>query len=303
MVTPANRSADSLLLTLQRGLWLLEAVAEAGGEITVKALCHQLGLKLTTCYHFIRTLEAAGYLTRLKGGRLALGSRIAYLQSRLRALYAPDPTFVEIASRIHSATGETTYIVGWHGDDIVLQYFIEGSQSLHVRSLEIGYRGNAHARASGKAVLAFLPEPWVRAYFAARGLPKLTINTITDLEILIEHLREVAARGFAVDREEFAEGVCCISAPFFDERGFPVGAFTVSLPASRFKGRAKGLVELVVDGAVEASRYRGYAGRYPPPSPLFQVRRSRSGGEGQDSRPANVVGYGKVGNYRRRGKV
>jgi IclR family transcriptional regulator, acetate operon repressor len=154
------------LLTLQRGLRLLEAIAEGDCEATAKRLSHQLDLKRGTCYHLLRTLEEEGYVVRLSGGRFALGGRVAVLQDSLRETLAPPPQLMDILVRFHEQVGETVYIAGWYGEDIVLQRYIEGSHAVHVRGLEIGYCENAHARASGKAILAFLPVSRLRAFWS-----------------------------------------------------------------------------------------------------------------------------------------
>ncbi|MFF0449860.1 IclR family transcriptional regulator C-terminal domain-containing protein [Streptomyces sp. NPDC004609] len=50
------------------------------------------------------------------------------------------------------------------------------------------------------------------------------------------HLRR-RRQGYALDLEEFTDDVCCVSAPFFGSTGSPTGAFTVSVPTSRFQER------------------------------------------------------------------
>jgi IclR family acetate operon transcriptional repressor len=266
----ASKPNSGTLLTLQRGLRLLEAIAEDNGSATAKSLSYRLGLKKGTCYHLLRTLEEEGYIVRLAGGRFTLGGRIAVLQDSVRSALAPLPRFVDLLVKLHEQLEETVYISGWCEGDIVLQRYIEGSKSVHVGSLEIGYRENMHARASGKAILAFLPVGRLRAYFATRGLPPRTPSTITDLGSLVEHLETVARHGVAVDIEEFSQDVCCVAASFFDRKAFPLGSYAASVPAMRFEARRTELISAVRQAAVEASRYLGYSGSYPPNSPLTQ---------------------------------
>jgi IclR family transcriptional regulator, acetate operon repressor len=270
-VSPRASKPDSgTLLTLQRGLRLLEAIAEDNSNATAKSLSYRLGLKKGTCYHLLRTLEEEGYIVRLAGGRFTLGGRIAVLQDSVRAALAPLPQFVDLLMRLHERLEETVYISGWCEDDIVLQRYIEGSKAVHVGNLEIGYRENMHTRASGKAILAFLPVGRVRAYFATRGLPPRTPNTITDLGSLVEYLETVARSGVAIDIEEFSQDVCCVAATIFDRKAYPVGSYAASVPAMRFEARRTEVTSAVRHAAVEASRYLGYSRSYPPKSPLIR---------------------------------
>lgn len=264
-----DKGTTGVLLSLKRGLRILEAIAGSNGAATAKWLSKETHIKIGTCYHILRTLEDDGYVVRLPGSRYGLGSRIAFLHDSFRAHLAPPQELLDVLSKLNEETGETSYISGWYGDNIVLQRNIEGSYPVHVRSLEIGYAGFAHARASGKAILAFLPEDRVRSYLSIQRMPRRTASTITDADIFIDHLRETAAQGYAVDREEFADGVSCVSAPIFDRSEFPIGAYTLSLPSGRFAKRLPQLIESVKRAGISASVALGYMGPYPPAAPLL----------------------------------
>ena len=199
-----DKGTTGVLLSLKRGLRILEAIAGSNGAATAKWLSKETHIKIGTCYHILRTLEDDGYVVRLPGSRYGLGSRIAFLHDSFRAHLAPPQELLDVLSKLNEETSETSYISGWYGDNIVLQRNIEGSYPVHVRSLEIGYAGFAHARASGKAILAYLPEDRVRSYLSIQRMPRRTASTITDADVFINHLRDAAAMGYAVDREEFA---------------------------------------------------------------------------------------------------
>ena len=255
------------LLTLRRGLQMLEAIALSNGNATAKGLSRRLGLKKGTCYYLLRTLEEEGYVVRHTGGNVSLGGRIAILQDSLRADLEPLPQVMDMLVQLHERLGETVYASGWYEGDVVLQRYIQGSRAVQVRSLEVGYREYPHARASGKAIMAFLPRTELRSCVARRGLEPRTPNTITDMDALLNHLKGVARRGVAFDTEEHTEDVCGVAAPFFDRRAFPTGSYVVTVPATRFGSRRAELASEVREAAVETSRYLGYSGLYPPPIP------------------------------------
>ncbi|HWE63540.1 MAG TPA: IclR family transcriptional regulator, partial [Chloroflexota bacterium] len=257
---PVRRS----LSTLQRGLRVLEAVAAEHGQITAKQLSKRTGMRQGSCYHVLRTLQEEGYVVRLPGGHYDLNGRVAFLQDSLRSRLTPDLKVLSIMRELHEQVDETTCVCGWYRERIVVQWYLEPRRALHARSLEIGYDQNAHARASTKAMLAFLPESYVRAYFAGCTLPKLTASTITDIERLLCSLATAARRGCAIDREEMAKGVCCIGAPYFDERAFPVGAYGLSAPLDRFEENCDQLTSAVIAAAHATSQKFGYVGTYPP---------------------------------------
>jgi len=241
--------AQHTLHTLERGVRLLEAIAAGDGTATAKVLGRQLDLKIGTCYHLLRTLVGSGHVVRLPGGRYDIGPRSAALGRHLQRRAGPSPELAVILTRLHNRTHETSYLSGWYRGGLVLQHFLAGLHSLHVVNLDVGYTGHMHARASCKAVLAFLPREQVATMFEGVELAPVTARTITDFDELTRELARVRRQGYAVDDEEFDEGVACVSAPFFDADGAPVGAFTVSAPVTRFVVRQVGLTAGVREAA------------------------------------------------------
>ena len=96
-----------------------------------------------------------------------------------------------------------------------------------------GESNAAHATATGKAILAWLPPRELDRIIADKGLTAFTGNTIVDKDELREHLRLVRRNGFAIDREEFQLGVVCIGAAIRDHAGAVVGSIGVSAPLFR----------------------------------------------------------------------
>ena len=76
-----EKSATGVLLSLKRGLRILEAIATSNGASTAKSLRHETHIKIGTCYHILRTLEDEGFVMRLPGSRLGLGSSDGQLAS------------------------------------------------------------------------------------------------------------------------------------------------------------------------------------------------------------------------------
>lgn len=244
-----------ILTTLARGLRLLEAVTSSGGCVTAKSLSRSLGLKPSTCYHLLRTLRAEGYVVRTKDGFWDIGPRASSLASRIGKRSGPAPELSSILTRLHNRTNETVYIAGWFQNQIVLQQFFEGSQALRVHMLDVGYSQNMHARASCRAILAFLPPEQVEVMFSGVGLQPLTASTVRTFDDLLGRLAVVRRQGYAVEVEEFADGICCVSAAFFDCVDAPAGSFTVATPRRRYEARSGALVNAVRESAVMATAF------------------------------------------------
>jgi DNA-binding IclR family transcriptional regulator len=98
----------------------------------------------------------------------------------------------------------------------------------------IGMRAPAHSTAPGKVLLCHMDRETAHHLLKYHGMERLTKNTITTLVELEQQLEIISERGYAVDREETVEGICCISAPLRNQTGAVVAAISVSMMASRF---------------------------------------------------------------------
>ena len=86
----------------------------------------------------------------------------------------------------------------------------------------------SHATATGKAILAWLPEAEMARVISENGLVAYTDKTITSLSGFIEELRHVRRNGFSVDNEELQDGVVCCGAALRDEKGAVIASISAS---------------------------------------------------------------------------
>lgn len=104
-------------------------------------------------------------------------------------------------------------------------------------TMTVGSRGPLHSTASGKVLLAWLPEPEINALLDRLVLSPVTRHTKTDRDRLAAELVETRARGWAVSDEEALEGVYAIAAPVATADG--VAALSVAIPVARLSKRLK----------------------------------------------------------------
>jgi IclR family acetate operon transcriptional repressor len=251
-VGPSDRSERHSIQSVDRAISLLEAIAEAGGESTLTELSRRTRLNISTCHHLLSTLVARGYVAKVPVRRsYALGARILYLSNAcLRQVDLPvrANAFIE---QINAATGETVHLAVLQGDSMVKVAKRESRHPVRVDTGALGKSDAPHATASGKAMLAWLPEDDMRRVLS-NGLPRFTPKTITEWPALIEALRHVRRNGYAMDDEEYQPGVICVGAPIRDHNGAVVGAISASTPAMRANDDHLSLIREQVVTAVRA---------------------------------------------------
>ena len=113
-----------------------------------------------------------------------------------------------------------------------------------------------HATSTGKAWLAWLPEPEARSLLGP-VLEGFTDATVTDVSRLLGELGRIRERGYAVSASELEPALCGVSAPVLrpgEDR--PLAVFSIwgpadRMPPSRFE--ALGAVAIEAAASVEAA--------------------------------------------------
>jgi IclR family acetate operon transcriptional repressor len=218
--------------SVDRALYLLDTIAEAGGEATLTDLANRTGLNISTCHHLLATLIKRGFVTKVTGRRLyALGARILYLSHACLQVDLPRRAEPYLEA-INEATGETVHLAALQGDSVITLAVREARHAVRVDTGKVGRVEAPHATSVGKAILAWLPEDEMRRILA-HGMKRCTENTITEFPELLESLRIVRRNGYAVDREESLPGVICVGAAIRDQAGTVIGGISASTPTMR----------------------------------------------------------------------
>jgi len=124
---------------------------------------------------------------------------------------------------------------------------------------QLGPRVPAYCSSLGKAILAFLSEDDLDRYLKETQMRAYTPNTITDREDLLSDLRICRERGWAMDREEYLQGMVCAGAPVLGTEGEPLGAVSMSGGPEKMKTSLKrGAAQELAACALEISLQLGY---------------------------------------------
>lgn len=240
MATPNEAEKDierpkDLIQSAQRALLMVESVARGTEPATPKQLAAELELGLATVYHLLNTLVYMGYLERVNGGYVISAAKIHSLYNAVGASYAVDNRTVLAVNHIAELTGETVYAARLIGLAVVIAVVAEGSQAVRVSNLYPGLRGNEHARATGKALLAYAPLATIEEFLGRPGgFRAMTSTTIVNPDELRAELVKVSKNGYAIDNQEYVEGVGCISVPIRRRGQEPTVAISITVPAHRF---------------------------------------------------------------------
>lgn len=226
------RPAGQVRCVARSAQWLLWiAQRDVAGATDV---AREFGVPLPTVHHVLSTLVHEGLLAKDSARRYRMGPNIAVLAGSFMRTQGVPSAWQRALAELAAATGESAYLAAWRGDDIRILAGIEGSRAVRAPDVRTGPYVHAHARAAGKLLLALAGPARRDAYLALHPPVAVTARTTTDRRRLDAELELIARRGYAIDAEEFAEGLSCLSVPLLAGATLH-GVFTVAAPAQRFR--------------------------------------------------------------------
>lgn len=241
---------------IDRALAVLGVLAEASQPMGVTEIARQIGLPKSVVHYHVTALVRNRYVEARPDRRYHLGyaalrlGRGSYTNLELRSRALPH------MRALHHDTCETVTLSVLIGRERV---YVDQLVSPHEIKLavELGRPIPLHAGASGRAILAFLPDD-ARETLLAQPLERLSSGTVVDPAELRSLLESVRRTGVATSRSERQEGGASVAAPIFDNHGV-TGSISVCGPEYRFdEPRLERYRPLLTTTARQLSRELGW---------------------------------------------
>lgn len=230
---PRTAGTRYRIQSLDRAAAILDCFVTGGPELTVRDVSDKTGLHKSTAHRILMALQYNGFVEHDEvAGRYHLGLQLVKLGehavSRLDARVIARPYVAELSAE----TGETVLLAVMDGDQVVILDRVDGSRAANTPSLP-GRLFPAHCTALGKAMLAGLADTEVARVVGKRQLKRFTPRTLGSLDALLEDLREVRRRGYAVAEEEMGADLGAVGAAIRNHAGTVVAALSITGLASR----------------------------------------------------------------------
>jgi len=247
----AQLKSGRTIQSVERALSLLELAAGELDGITLSELSERTGLNASTCHHLVMTLVSRGYMTHLSRSRgYALGPKVRELLETLEHDSEPAELLREDLRRLGQRLGLGVQLVVLSETSLLTKVSFPGPLSAMQEPSEVEKMTALHATATGKAILAWIPDTELVRIISANGLKSYTPNTITSLSGIVEELRSVRRFKYAIDNEELREGVVCIGAAIREGGGAVVASISVTLAAEEAtEERRADLTRQMIDAA------------------------------------------------------
>src|SRR4051812_22242657 len=212
-----------------RALRVLRFLASQPDPVPLDRIVRTCGLPRSTAYHLLAAMIEEGFVVHLaEEHRYGLGVAAFEVGSG----YSRQEPLQRIARRpladLVDKVAQSAHLAVLHGRDVV--YVVEerapGRPPLVT---DVGVRLPAHLTASGRAIMARLPAPQVRAlYPSARDFVDRHGQGPRTLSALRTVLSETRQRGYASEHGEITPGFASVAAPVLDHNGHPVAGVAVT---------------------------------------------------------------------------
>jgi DNA-binding IclR family transcriptional regulator len=237
--SPANAGG---IQVIARAAQVLRALDAGPDGLSLAQLAERVGLPRSTVHRIVASLASEGLISASSSnGRVRLGPEFLRLAeaSRRERWQELRPHM----QNIFDALEDTVECAILDGDQLRFVDQIPAAPGLRAVS-EVGSTAPLHCTASGKALLSGLDDAAVADLLPSR-LERLTPETITSRDQLLDEIRAIRKSGVAYDREEHTLGISSAAIAIRESHG-ALAALSVLMPASRMGGREREIEKVLL---------------------------------------------------------
>ncbi|MEE2944422.1 MAG: IclR family transcriptional regulator [Pseudomonadota bacterium] len=216
-----------------RTLLILEILGKSDLPMTATQINEELGLPKQTVHRLCVTLEENGFLTRPGNAKkYQVARRLREMGSGLLYNSRDHVARHQILKQVSESVGETVNYAAPGNTGMHYLDRVETDWPFRVQ-LPIGTSVPFHCTASGKSFLASLAQKKREALVNSLALESMTQFTLDTPEALLAELSQIRKQGYALDQQEFIEGMVAIAVPVLDTHGRYIASIAYHGPSQR----------------------------------------------------------------------
>lgn len=233
----------------------LEILSRSDTPVGVSAVARALDLDKSNVHRIFNTLLDLGYVQKDDDtGRYSATLKLWEQGSAIIGRHPIKRAGQPILRMLRQQTNESPYLSVLQGMEVLYLDSLDAPYPL-VAQVTAGRRVPAHRTASGKAILAFQPDPATLLH----QLPASVRDTL-DIPALLEEFALIRKRGFAVSTNASVMGMTAVAAPVLKRGAPPYIAVGVGGLSDRYDEKyIEQLSRAVLNSAVNISEIVGDA--------------------------------------------
>jgi DNA-binding IclR family transcriptional regulator len=202
-----------ILTTLDKSLQIIEVLSKNPQGATLSELSNVLGFPKSTIHHMLSTFLPYDYVTKNpETKKYCLGFKFLSIGKVILDNIDVRRIANKYLRELHEECNETVHLAILRDGKAIYIDKIEKPGGLSLATY-LGFATDPHAAAGGKILLSELSPRAIGEMYKDTPLKKYGKKTTTSLNRLLRELEKVREQGYAIDDEEYYEGVRCIAAP------------------------------------------------------------------------------------------
>lgn len=200
--------------------------------LSLAQLCEQMQLTKTTAHRFVTTLIELGYVEKTSSNTYRLTIKLFEMGNKQLQLLDSYSVLKSMVISLAKGSEETVHmVIEDDGEILYIDKVTVNEVGLEMRS-KIGMRAPMYCTAVGKALLATKSDREIERYWKRITPIAYTKKTKVSYEELLKEIYQIRRQGYALDDEEFEEGILCVGVAFATYQKNGAGAFSMSLQSS-----------------------------------------------------------------------
>lgn len=176
-------------------------------------ISHALSLPTSSIHHILSTLIPHDYVVQDPATKkYSLGYRFLEIGRSILDNFDIRQTARDHLRELQSQCGQTVHLAVLRNNRVIYVDKVGSPVGLSLVTY-VGFATAPHAAAGGKVLLSEIPESEIKKIYPDGQLPQYGRKTIKTYSDLIKELNKIRYQGFALDDEEYYEGVRCVAAP------------------------------------------------------------------------------------------
>ena len=230
---------------IARAADILRSLSKHQDGLTLGEIAQLVNLPRSTVQRIVKALEEVNLVIAASpAGGVRLGPALLALAASAKQ-FSIDEFAKPLILQLSKDTGETIDLAIMGTDKAVVVDQIPGTHPL-VAVSEKGSSLPLHCSASGKVLLAMLPEERLARIMNRIPFASLTGNSTTSRARLEQEIESIRRTGIAYDREEFRTGICAVATGVRGP-GNEIAAISIPVPADRFRANEAALAKTLMD--------------------------------------------------------
>lgn len=201
------------IAAIDKSLKIIELLSKNPQGLSLSEIAKMLCFPTSTIHHILSTFREHDYISQNpETKKYLLGFKFLSISSIILENLDIRKTAYNCLRKLHQMSNETVHLSILRDGKVTYIDKIQKAGGLSLATY-IGFRTDPHAAAGGKVLLSELSDEEIRNIYKAKPLRIYGKNTITNMGQLLEELDNIRKQGYAIDNEEYYEGVRCVAAP------------------------------------------------------------------------------------------